>query len=299
MREHEATATIPFIFLSGATDKITIRKGMELGADDYLTKPFSPKELMASVNARLEKQAELQRLSDRKLNELRGNLTLALPHELRTPLNGIMGLAHLMMDDYEQMPPDEILESARFIHESALRLHRLIENFLVYSQIELMASESKTIEVPDSISPVSARELVASIGRKIGARHRREGDLLLKLENASLLVPTENLAKIVEELVDNAFKFSDPGKPVLVATEVQGGSFVLTVADKGRGMTGEQIGRVGPHIQFERKTFEQQGAGLGLFIAKRITELLGGRIQIESKAGNGTTVRITLSVPGI
>jgi signal transduction histidine kinase len=64
-------------------------------------------------------------------------------------------------------------------------------------------------------------------------------------------------------------------------------------------MTGEQIGRVGPHIQFERKTFEQQGAGLGLFIAKRITELLGGRIQIESKAGNGTTVRITLSVPGI
>jgi signal transduction histidine kinase len=299
MREHEATATIPFIFLSGATDKITIRKGMELGADDNLTKPFSPKELMASVNARLEKQAELQRLSDRKLNELRGNLTLALPHELRTPLNGIMGLAHLMMDDYEQMPPDEILESARFIHESALRLHRLIENFLVYSQIELMASESKTIEVPDSISPVSARELVASIGRKIGARHRREGDLLLKLENASLLVPTENLAKIVEELVDNAFKFSDPGKPVLVATEVQGGSFVLTVADKGRGMTGEQIGRVGPHIQFERKTFEQQGAGLGLFIAKRITELLGGRIQIESKAGNGTTVRITLSVPGI
>ena len=87
MREHEATAPIPFVFLSGATDKITMRKGMELGADDYLTKPFSPKELMASVNARLEKQAELQRLSDRKLNELRGNLTLALPHELRTPLN--------------------------------------------------------------------------------------------------------------------------------------------------------------------------------------------------------------------
>src|SRR5262249_8797266 len=109
LREHEATAFIPFIFLSGATDRITIRKGMELGADDYLTKPFSPKELMAAVNARLDKQAELQRLSDRKLNDLRGNLTLALPHELRTPLNGIMGLAHLMMEDYAHMPPDEVL----------------------------------------------------------------------------------------------------------------------------------------------------------------------------------------------
>src|SRR6185436_12034896 len=115
MREDEATSFIPFIFLSGATDKITIRKGMELGADDYLTKPFTPKELMAAVNTRLEKQAELQRLSDRKLNELRGNLTLALPHELRTPLNGILGLANLMIDDYAQMPPEEVLDSSRFI----------------------------------------------------------------------------------------------------------------------------------------------------------------------------------------
>ena len=110
MREQESTATIPFIFLSGATDRITVRKGMELGADDYLTKPFSPRELMAAVNARLEKHAKLQDLSERKLDELRGNITLALPHELRTPLNGIMGLAHMMMDDYQTMPPEEMLE---------------------------------------------------------------------------------------------------------------------------------------------------------------------------------------------
>lgn len=297
LRENEATATIPFIFLSGATDKITIRKGMELGADDYLTKPFSPKELMAAVNTRLEKQAELQRLSDRKLNELRGNLTLALPHELRTPLNGILGLANLMIDDYAQMPPEEVLESARFIHESALRLHRLIENFLVYSQIELMASESKTLLVSDAIKPVAVQDVAPSLAKKIAARHKREGDLLLKIENASLFVPTENLAKVVEELVDNAFKFSEPGKPVLVATEVLGSKFQLTVADKGRGMNAEQISRIGPHIQFERKTFEQQGAGLGLFIAKRITELLGGEFLIDSRSTRGTTVKVTFALP--
>jgi signal transduction histidine kinase len=299
MREDEATGFIPFIFLSGATDRITIRKGMELGADDYLTKPFSPKELMAAVNARLEKQAELQRLSDRKLNELRGNLTLALPHELRTPLNGIMGLAHLMMEDYSNMPPEEVLESSRFIYDSALRLHRLIENFLVYSQIELMVSESKTIEVPDSIKPVATREFIPSVARKVAVRHRREGDLLLNIENASLLVPAENLAKVVEELVDNAFKFSEPGKPVLVAGDVQVGKFQLSVVDKGRGMSGDQISRIGPHIQFERKTFEQQGGGLGLFIAKRITELLGGEFLVDSRPGCGTTVKVSFAIPGI
>ena len=299
MREHEATATIPFVFLSGSVDRVAIRKGMELGADDYLTKPFTPKELMAAVNARLEKQDEIQRISNQKLDELRGNLTMALPHELRTPLNGIMGLAHLMMEDYREMPPEEVLESARFIHESALRLHRLIENFLVYSQIELMGHESKTLAVAEGVTPVVVQEVLSRVCRTAAASHKREGDLSLVVEDACLLVPTENLAKIVEELVDNAFKFSRPGRKVDVEACPVGGEFKLAITDQGRGMRSEQVAGIGPHIQFDRRTYEQQGAGLGLFIAKRITELLGGRIQIESKLDVGTTVTVTFPMPGI
>ena len=299
MREHEATAGIPFIFLSGATDKSDMRRGMELGADDYLTKPFTHKELMAAVNTRLEKQAEVQRQSDKRLNELRGNITLALPHELRTPLNGIMGLASLMMDDYASMTPEEVLESSKFIHDSALRLHRLIENFLVFSQIELMASESKTIDISGAIQPVLANEVVPELARKTASRFQREGDLQLKIEAASLLVPQENFIKIAEELIDNAFKFSEPGQPVNLAIEVADGRCQFVVTDKGRGLTAEQISRIGPHIQFNRQTYEQQGAGLGLFIAKRLTELLGGRFHIDSKADQGTTVRVSFAMPGI
>jgi two-component system sensor histidine kinase/response regulator len=272
---------------------------MELGADDYLTKPFSPKELMAAVNTRLDKHAKLQTLSERKLDELRGNITLALPHELRTPLNGIMGLAHMMMEDYQTMPAEELLESSRFIYDSACRLHRLIENFLVYSQIELLASESKSIEIPSSINPVSVGNLIPDLTRKVAARFQREGDLLLKVDPANLLVPQESLSKIVEELTDNAFKFSEKGKPVLVAAEVVDGRFQLHIADKGRGLTPEQVSRIGPHIQFERKTFEQQGAGLGLFIAKRMTELLGGQILFEGTLHQGTSVKVFFPVPGI
>ena len=299
MREHEATAGIPFIFLSGATDKSDMRRGMELGADDYLTKPFTHKELMAAVNTRLDKQAELQRQSDKRLNELRGNITLALPHELRTPLNGIMGLAQIMIEDYATMPPAEVLETSRFIHDSALRLHRLIENFLVYSQIELMASEAKVIDTSSAVKPVTVQDFIPEIARKIAARHKREGDLLLKLEEASLLVPAENLSKIVEEVGDNAFKFSEPGKPVLIAAVVANSQCRISFTDKGRGMTPEQISRIAPHMQFERHTFEQQGAGLGLVIAKRITELLGGQFQVESKVGQGTAVSVTFGMPGI
>lgn len=299
LRADAATAAIPFVFLSGATDRVSMRKGMELGADDYLTKPFSPKELLAAVGARIEKQAEIKRLADRQLNELRGSLTMALPHELRTPLNGIMGLSHLMMEDYAQMTPDEVLETARFINESALRLHRMIENFLVYSQVELMGADSRLADVQGELQPVNIQNVVPDLARRIAARHKREGDILLRIDSALVLVPSENLVKIVEELADNAFKFSQPGHPVLVASEVVDGRFFLIVADKGRGMSAEQIARIGPHVQFERGTFEQQGSGLGLFLAKRITELLGGRFHIDSKIGEGSTVRVSFAAPGI
>jgi two-component system, sensor histidine kinase and response regulator len=297
LREEDSTAAIPFIFLSGAADKLNMRRGMELGADDYLTKPFTHAELMAAVNTRLDKQAELQRRSDKKLDELRGSISLALPHELRTPLNGIMGLASLMMDDYSLMPPEEVLESARFIHESALRLHRLIENFLVFSQIQLMANESKRIEIPPSITPVVIEKSIPEWVKTVAARHKREADLILDVQPAAVRIPSENLQKIVEELADNALKFSEPGKIVSVSASAANGAFSLTVADKGRGMTAEQISQIAPHIQFDRKTYEQQGAGLGLVIAKRLTELLGGQFVMTSKAGIETVVCVSFRLP--
>jgi two-component system, sensor histidine kinase and response regulator len=296
IRQNESTSTTPFIFLSGAAEKPNVRRGMELGADDYLTKPFTHKELVTAVNARLVKKAELQRQSDKKLDELRGNITLALPHELRTPLHGIMGLASLMIADYATMTPDEVLENSRFIHEAAARLHRLIENFLVYSQIELLASEAKRIEVPASVPPVKVHETIPAVARALAERHKRTADLKLELEPAELRVPEDNFKKIIEELVDNAFKFSEPGQQVCISSEVARHGVSLTITDHGRGMTAEQIAKIAPHIQFDRRTYEQQGAGLGLIIAKRLTELLGGTMSVESKPSVQTAVKISFSL---
>jgi two-component system, sensor histidine kinase and response regulator len=299
LRDDEVTATIPFIFLSGASEKIDMRKGMELGADDYLTKPFTHKELMAAVNARLDKQADFQRQSEKKLDELRGNITMALPHELRTPLNGILGLASLMIDDHTTMPAAEVLESAKFIHESALRLHRLIENFLVYSQIQLMATKSERIDTTAGINPIPAHQVIPDLARPIAKRYKREADLDIHLAQASLLIPQDNFRKIIEELVENALKFSERGKPVHIISEISNSTYNITIADHGRGMTPEQIARIGPHIQFDRKIYEQQGSGLGLIIAKRLTELLGGQFSIHSKPGVETTVKVSFAIVGI
>src|SRR5438477_6165809 len=146
LRQDPVTAAIPFIFLSGLADRKHLRQGMGIGADDYLTKPFSVSELMAAVKTRLEKQAAVQRRSERKLEDLRGNIGMALPHELLTPLNGILGFASIMMEEEVVFEPREIRDFARNIQVAALRLHRLIENFIIYSEIELAKSDSKKIE---------------------------------------------------------------------------------------------------------------------------------------------------------
>lgn len=299
LREDDRTATIPFIFLTGATDKLNMRRGMEMGADDYLTKPFTQKELLAAVNTRLEKKAEEKRQSEKKLNELRGNITLALPHELRTPLNGILGLASLLVEDHATISKEELLESARYIQQSALRLHHLIENFLVFSQIELMSGESVLIDNNNSLTPVRVLEVVPDVAQKVAEAYERKADLKLEIVDASIQIPSENLAKITEELVDNAFKFSETGRPVTVVAEIVDHDFHLSIKDQGRGMAPESIASIGPHMQFERDVYEQQGSGLGLIIAKRLTELLGGKFNISSQQGKGTVVRVSFHVPGL
>ncbi len=298
LRADAATATIPFIFLSGAAHKASMRQGMELGADDYLTKPFAFDELLAAVNSRLKKQEAVAQLTEKKLEDLRGNISLALPHELLTPLHGILGLSSLLIEGHETMKPVEILEFARNIHDSGLRLNRLIENFLLYSRIELVAADPQKVAALRSGATVQIKNVIQEICLRLAHMSQRTPDLFVQLQEATLPVQGEYFKKLVEELLDNALKFSSPGTPVRVTTAVGPEGVTLATTNLGRGLTPEQIARVGAHMQFDRKHYEQQGSGLGLIIAKRLIELHGGRFTIESVPGEHTTVTAVFPLPG-
>jgi len=102
------------------------------------------------------------------------------------------------------------------------------------------------------------------------------------------------MKKIVEEIIDNAFKFSEFGTPVYVQSNTDKDIFSLYITNYGHQMTREQIASIGACIQFERKFYEQQGLGLGVIIAKRLTELYGGTLTIQSGLNSRTTVGVTL-----
>ena len=294
LREEPATASIPFILITGMADAAGMRHGMELGADDYLPKPFTIDGLYAAVDARLKKAQRMREEAEKKLSALRDNISLMLPHEMRTPLNGILGFGELLHTGADTMSPGEIAEMGQAIYDSGKRLERLIENFLVYVQLEITAGDPEQAAALRGARVADAARVIEAKAKAAASQAGREADLKLELAAVAAPISEEYLGKVADELVQNACKFSKEGTPVTVLLSESNGSVVFAFNDRGRGFTADQIARIGAYMQFDRRSQEQQGAGLGLIIAKRITELHGGALTITSDAASGTTVTVKL-----
>ena len=298
LRKDPKTELIPFIFLTAKADKADIRQAMEQGADDYLTKPFTRSELLGAVHSRLEKQGVIIKHSQQKLDNLRSGIAYALPHEMLTPLTSILGFSQTIIHQYNSLKRPKILEMVERIHDSGERLHRVIQNFLLYAELELAAANPEKIKILRSNHAHSAKRVVIAVASQKARQFKRETDLVLAVEDSSIKISEINFNKMVDELVDNAFKYSPTGTPVHITSRVKDGQFMLSITNQGRGMTAEQIANLGAYVQFERRVHEQQGSGLGLVIAIRLAELHGGKLTIESIAkdvtSKETVVRVTL-----
>ena len=295
LRQDPLMATIPFIFLTAKADRGDMRQGMERGADDYLTKPFTLNEVLSAVSARLQKQTQVSTHYQRKLEELRSSIAASLPHEFLTPLSVILAASEILARHTDRLEPGEVPEIAERIHSSAERLHRLIKNFLLYTRLELAATDPDKAEALRGYGVSDARAVITEAALHVAQQASRATDLRLELCDAIPKIGPMHLKKIVEELLDNAFKYSRMGTPVTVRCAVDDAHiFTLAVTDRGRGMTVEQIARVGAYVQFDREEHEQQGQGLGLAIVKRLTELHGGELAIESRHALQTTVHVAL-----
>jgi len=295
LRRDSETATIPFIFLTAKTEKSAIRQGMDLGANDYLTKPFTAKELLDAVVSRLEITAATANYHEKKLDYFREGFVHRLPHELRTPLVAILGFSDMILAQHSDLKTDEIVEMVGHINQAGYRLLRLIENFLLHSQIDLMKSDSEQLQTLRRNFTAHPKVLIADQARQKAAQYTRLLDLTLELvEDVDVRISEDSLKKITEELVDNAFKFSSEGTAVRISTTITANEYLMSVCNTGRGMTPQQIAEIGAYRQFERILYEQQGMGLGLTLTKGLIELHSGSLTISSLPGQITKIVVTL-----
>jgi PAS domain S-box-containing protein len=294
------------------------RDGMVRGFESEIFRHKSRERIWISENARLirdtdgnplhyegsvediserkgfERQLLLARRDAESSNRAKSEFLANMSHELRTPLNAIMGFSELIEMTTRGNPDlHRFNDYARDIHSSAEILVTLISEILDYSKLESGKSELDE-------QRVNIAEIVAQCSTMVAER-ARHGEVRLSTALPSDLPPIRGdrrrLLQVVLNLLTNAVKFTRPGGNVKVAAEIATvGDFVLTVADTGIGIPEPDIGRVfEPFVQSNRSSLHQrEGTGLGLAICRSLIEQHQGRIAIDSKVGEGTSVRVIL-----
>jgi two-component system sensor histidine kinase/response regulator len=299
VRRDPVNLATPFIIMSAKADTADQRMGMSLGADDYVTKPYKPEDLLKTIEVRLARAA----LINDTLQQQQRFLTRVLPHELRTPLTGIIGYADLMVnvgESGETLTAAELVDYGRNLGRSGNRLLRVAEDFSLWAWLESRSFALRAGREQEQNPALLTAAMMRQWSRESAEHYGRDHDFLVEMEETTLFVPGEGLERVVSHLIDNAFKFSLPGTQVYVTGHGDGANYSITVSDRGRGINDDDLANIGVMRQFGRERFEQQGIGMGLVLARSFAQLGGGQFQIaRNPDGTGMFARLTLPRPAV
>jgi signal transduction histidine kinase len=323
VRSRPEGISIPFIFLTAKSEREDVLKGKALGAEDYLTKPLHPQELLVAVRSRLERARAVRETIAAELDQLKNRILITLGHELRTPLTHVISYADLALEDIGALPPELLQEFLVTIRQGGERMSGLVEDLLLVIRLDAgrLAEEFRQFSQDhDDLEEIVLRtvwqyeESASDQGLQLDVR------LAPDLPPVRLYEPF--FVDALGRLVDNAIKFSrGKGEQIWVDARVSrarpgywaepgdelprgkgtGQSELglwgveVAVTDEGVGIAPKEV----PHLferfrQIDRARMEQQGVGLGLHIARELVCLHNGDIVVDSVLGEGSTFTIQL-----
>ncbi|MBK8001182.1 MAG: response regulator [Verrucomicrobia bacterium] len=315
LKEDSSLNGVPVMVLtakSSVNDKV---RGFDLGAVDYVTKPFDLIELRARVRAviKVQRLQEQLREANQRLDGARiaaeenasgkAEFLATMSHEIRTPMNGVIAMTSLLMQT--DLAPDQrdFVETIRTSGESLLTI---IDDILNFSKLE-----SKKMEL--ELRPMDLRQCVEETLDLLASRASEKNlDLVYQIATdtpTSVSADSTRIRQILVNLVNNAIKFTTSGSVAIsVSAKALTGSaeqgavvreFHFTVRDTGIGIPADRIGRLFRTFSQADSSITRQygGTGLGLAISKGLAELMGGRMWVESTVGTGSAFHFTLPLP--
>jgi signal transduction histidine kinase len=306
LRADERTRTLPVILLSARAGEEAMLSGLETGADDYLVKPFSARELVSRVGTHLEMarvrraatdaanqlaEARAEHLAEveRKNRELEG-FSYAVSHELRAPLRSIDGFSDILLEDFADSLGAKGKSHLQRVRAAARRMGELIDELLKLSRIERAELRRATLDL-------------SGIGLRVGASLQRShpGRRVELVVEQGLIVEGDTglMTILLENLLGNAWKFTTHTEPARVelgaiATE---GERIYFVRDNGVGFDPHHAGRLFTPFHRLHSDADFPGTGIGLATVRRIVERHGGRAWAEGKPQAGAAIYWTLSPP--
>jgi signal transduction histidine kinase len=266
------------------------RKQLEEQRQQMLEAELHARQLAEQAQRQLAEQNE--RL--RKVDEARNQFLAIVSHELRTPLTSIVSFAELIRGEAGGLTPEGI-QFLGIIERNADRLHRLIGDLLMLDRLEAGA-------LPLDLAPVAVADLVAEAVRAASPGAAKQGITIDVTTGEGPAIPGDKrrLMQALDNLIANAVKFSHRNQRVQVTAAYAGGAWRIDVADAGIGIPAEEAGQL--FSRFVRasnaRTAGLPGTGLGLSIVKVIVEMHGGRVEVASTLGRGSTFRVYLPAGG-
>ncbi|MDR2887643.1 MAG: hybrid sensor histidine kinase/response regulator [Bacteroidales bacterium] len=313
IRTNTKLNNLPIIFLSAENQRESILKGLTIGGQDYVTKPFDSRELSVRVKTHIDLKKSIYALEalnqtlEKKIEERTRQLKIAkekaeesdrmkhaflnnFSHEIRTPLVGIVSTAEIIIQS-EQLSDDDKKFCLTSIKESSNRLLDTIGNVLEMSQL---LSGSITADFKNT----APQKIVQTIHKEYADMFKNK-NLSLNIETGGTIdeITTDPviLKKILVQLVSNALKFTENGH-VTIGIKPLAGQVEIFVSDTGLGMDDKTIDNLF-NAFFQRDPSNKrvtEGAGLGLTIVHSLCRLLKGEINVTSTPGQGTCIRIIL-----
>jgi signal transduction histidine kinase len=309
LRRQAPTAHLPILMATGLDDAPSIARAYECGATDFISKPISwlilshrVRYMLRAARAFAELRANQSVLLAAKqaaeaANRAKTRFIANMSHELRTPLNAIIGFSSLMRDETLGPMPPSYRDYPGLVIESGEHLLAIINTVLEIARAE-------TSEVALERSAVDVAAVVRFSARQVDEMARK-GDIALSVELAPELPPlyanTAQLRQVLINLLSNGIKFTPAGGRVaLTVTPDRDGGVAFVVQDTGIGIKPEDLalaltpfGQIGAGL-----ARQHDGVGLGLPLSKRLVELHGGTLEIDSTPGQGTAVTVRLPRTG-
>lgn len=292
---------VPFIFLTAKGERVDANFGKELGADDYITKPYLPDDLLVAISSKLRRHRQLKLRRDQQIGQTKRNLLTLIHHEFRTPLTYVVAYNDLLKGSVEDI---QDIEGLRLylsgIDKGAKRLRRLVEDFILLVELETgEARESYKLHgTPLNDYNILIKPLKEEFGESFEEHKRPTQPLQTNIADniPPIFGYTQYLRKAIECLLDNAIKFGPRDNDIqLDIRSDDDGHILFSVSDRGRGIPPNEIDQIfEPFYQIDRQQNEDQGAGAGLTIVKGVAELHGGEIRVESSEGEGSVFTLVL-----
>jgi signal transduction histidine kinase len=315
LKAEPQTQEIPVIFLSAADGVFDKVKGFEVGAIDYICKPFQLEEVLARIKLHVELKllkSSLQEQIKTRTMQLSAALEASeaasqakslflanMSHELRTPLNAIIGYSEILEEEVQDgnVSSEILLPDLSKIQFSARHLLGIINNILDVSKIEAGKMELNLQDV--DFNPIIA-EAVSAIKPVIKKNHNNL-KIRIPKQNSILYTDSFKVRQILINLLDNANKFTEKGTITLAVNyrDRDGEDLIsFSVSDTGIGIAPQQVELIFQafsQVDFSH-TRKYGGTGLGLTIVRQFCRLLGGDIHVSSELGKGSTFTVELPV---